>query len=320
VLYRGPTWHKAVLLLSAAPIAVLMNSFRIALVGLLVNAYGIEQAEGLSHLMEGWVVFLSCIVILFGLAALMLRLQPAPRMALADALDLDLHAVWPEFMRLGRMRPSAAFLFAGALTLGLGLAWTLSPDRSPPPLNRAAFTAFPRQVESWRADPPRELSAAVERTLAADDYISLSFSSPQEAVPVEFFSAWYFDQTKGGIHSPEVCLPGGGWEMTSIEAVDIGPQIGQPVGFNVNRAVITKSGLQLMVYYWFDQSGRKVASDYKAKLSLLWSGITENRTDGALVRLTTPVLRGESSGEAEARLQRFLIPIASTLPKFVDGR
>ncbi|WP_236638518.1 exosortase [Mangrovicoccus ximenensis] len=45
ILYRGPFWHKAVMLLSAAPITVLMNSFRIGMIGILVNYYGIEQAE-----------------------------------------------------------------------------------------------------------------------------------------------------------------------------------------------------------------------------------------------------------------------------------
>ena len=65
VLYRGPRWHKAVLLLSAVPIAVLMNSFRIGVIGILVDRYGIAQAEGFLHVFEGWVVFLTCIGILF---------------------------------------------------------------------------------------------------------------------------------------------------------------------------------------------------------------------------------------------------------------
>jgi exosortase D (VPLPA-CTERM-specific) len=57
ILYRGPIWHKAVLLLSAAPLTVLMNSFRIGVIGILVDSYGIEQAEGFLHFFEGWVVF-----------------------------------------------------------------------------------------------------------------------------------------------------------------------------------------------------------------------------------------------------------------------
>jgi exosortase len=36
VLYRGPVWHKLVLLLSAVPLAVLMNSVRIGIIGVLV--------------------------------------------------------------------------------------------------------------------------------------------------------------------------------------------------------------------------------------------------------------------------------------------
>src|SRR5690606_15816094 len=67
ILYRGPLWHKALLLLSAAPLTVVMNSVRIAVIGVLVNNYGIEQAEGFLHFFEGWVIFLICVAILFGL-------------------------------------------------------------------------------------------------------------------------------------------------------------------------------------------------------------------------------------------------------------
>ena len=68
ILYRGPIWHKAVLLLMAAPLTVVMNSFRIGMIGVLVNSYGIEQAEGFLHFFQGWVIFGACVAILFGLA------------------------------------------------------------------------------------------------------------------------------------------------------------------------------------------------------------------------------------------------------------
>ncbi|MEO1121140.1 MAG: exosortase, partial [Pseudomonadota bacterium] len=68
ILYQGPIWHKAVLLLSAAPIAILMNSLRIGIIGYMVNSYGIEHAEGFLHLFEGWVIFGLCILALLGLA------------------------------------------------------------------------------------------------------------------------------------------------------------------------------------------------------------------------------------------------------------
>ena len=43
-----------------APTTVLMNSVRIGVIGVLVNRYGIEQAEGFLHFFEGWVIFAAC--------------------------------------------------------------------------------------------------------------------------------------------------------------------------------------------------------------------------------------------------------------------
>ena len=55
------------------------------------------------------------------------------------------------------------------------------------------------------------------------------------------------------------------------------------------------------------------------KLYTFWDALTRQRTDGALVRLITPVMQGEQVQDAEARLQAFtkeIIPIlAQFLPK-----
>ncbi|MFD2858357.1 exosortase [Seohaeicola zhoushanensis] len=104
VLYRGPIWHKAVLLISAAPITVLMNSVRIAVGGVLVQKLGIEWLEGFSHFFEGWVIFLICVLILFGLARLMLFLHPS-KMSLVEALDLDTDGLMSQFTRLRHVYP-----------------------------------------------------------------------------------------------------------------------------------------------------------------------------------------------------------------------
>src|SRR6056297_868440 len=88
ILYRGPMWHKAVLLLAAAPLTVFMNSFRIGVVGIMVNSYGIEHAEGFMHLFEGWIIFLACVGILF-LMAIGLQQTRRNALTLRDAIDVD---------------------------------------------------------------------------------------------------------------------------------------------------------------------------------------------------------------------------------------
>jgi EpsI family protein len=67
--------------------------------------------------------------------------------------------------------------------------------------------------------------------------------------------------------------------------------------------------------YWFQAHDREVASEYLSKYYLVADSIRMNRSDGALVRLITPMSRGESADEAEARVMGFgsqLIPNLNT--------
>ncbi len=53
-------WIRWLIVLSTVPITILMNSFRIGVIGVLVDAYGTEQAEGFLHFFEGWIIFMAC--------------------------------------------------------------------------------------------------------------------------------------------------------------------------------------------------------------------------------------------------------------------
>ena len=319
VLYRGPMWHKAVLLLSAAPITVLMNSVRIAIAGYIVNNYGLEWVEGFSHFFEGWVVFLACILILFGLARIMLFFNDR-NMSLAEALDLDTTGLGTQALRIRYVRASAAMVTAALVTLGGALAWQAMPQRQTAAIERESFMLFPRQIGEWTQAGPREtLSNSVALSLNADDYHSITLVKEGAAQPVGFFTAWYEDQSKGGVHSPEICLPGGGWEIAWLERSDMTEIVGSDVPFRMNRAIIQKGETRMMVYYWFEQKGRKVAWDFAAKFWLMMDGIRTGRTDGALVRLTTLIGPNETEADAEARLQEVLIDLQEPLPRFIPA-
>ena len=318
VLYRGPMWHKAVLLLAAAPITVLMNSVRIAFAGWIVDYAGLAYLEGFTHFFEGWVIFMICVALLFLLAWLMLFLHPE-RPGLADALDLDTTGWGAQAMRLGLVRASGAMVAAAALMAAGAAAWQLAPRVEQVAIEREPFVLFPREVGRWRSSPGLPLSTEVERTLGADDYRSVELTAPGAAAPVGLFMAWYADQSDGGTHSPEICLPGSGWEIAWLERVDIGAELGLAAPHPVNRAVIQKGGQRMMAYYWFEQHGRRIAWDYAAKFWLVWDGITLGRTDGALVRLLTPVGRDETEAEAEARLQEVFLDARPLLPRFIPG-
>ena len=317
VLYRGPMWHKAVLLISAAPITVLMNSVRIAVAGVLAQHYGVDWLEGFTHFFEGWVIFMSCILILFGLAWVMLRLQRT-KMRLADALDLNTDGLGTQALRLRLVQPSAAMMTSAMLLVGASLAWQAFPDRGAVTLMREPFIAFPRALGAWEQQGPQErLSAEVAQTLNADDYHNVTLSNGA-APSVGLFMAYYNTQgNDNGIHSPEVCLPAAGWEIAWLERIDIADELQSTEPFPINKAIIQRGKSRMMVYYWYEQQGRQVASDLAAKFWLFADGVRTGRSDGGIVRITTLIDEGEADQDAAARLMDVLRSVQVSLPRFM---
>lgn len=314
ILYRGPIWHKAVLLLAAAPITVLMNSFRIGMIGVLVNSYGIEQAEGFLHFFEGWVIFIACVGILFLMAISLQRLTRNPK-PLSEAIDLDTDQLGSIAGRILAIKPSAAMLAATVLTAGMSMVWFLTPTPAVVLPDRSPFMLFPREIDG-RFASFESLDPAVAGVLGADDYVSANYAGVGEPI-VNIFVAYYDNQTEGsGIHSPEVCLPVGGWEVFSLDPYEV-DMAGTNYGtFEVNRSVIQKGLSKQLVYYWFEQRGRRMTNDFTAKFMVVYDSWTRGRMDGAMVRFVTPII-DEDEASADLRLQGFMRESLKVLPRYV---
>ena len=135
-----------------------------------------------------------------------------------------------------------------------------------------------------------------------------------------FFSAFYHNQTDGtGIHSsgglPARRRLGDVRHRPPVE-INLQADTGW-APFEVNRAIIQKGLQQQVVYYWFEQRGQRITNDFMAKLVTVWDSLRTGRSDGALVRFTTPVMPGESVDQADARIQRLMAETLPMLPKFL---
>ncbi len=315
ILYKGPMWHKAVLLLAAAPITVLMNSFRIGMIGVLVNSYGIEHAEGFLHFFEGWIIFMACVGILFIMAIALQRLTPNP-LPLGEAIDLDTDGLGGIAARVFSIPSTTALVAATALTAAVSAGAMTYGEPEQVVVDREPFQLFPRSSGEWRGQI-EPLDPAVEAVLAADDLVNITYQAPGEAL-VNLFVAYYEDQGDGtGIHSPEVCLPAGGWEIFSIDPYEVDmSETGYGV-FNLNRAIIQKDSSKQLVYYWFEQRGKRMTNDFLVKADVVIDSIRTGRRDGALIRYVTPIRANEEPEDADARLQAFMKQNLGTLPRFI---
>ncbi|MEL7171665.1 MAG: exosortase C-terminal domain/associated protein EpsI, partial [Pseudomonadota bacterium] len=284
--------------------------------GFMVDQRGIEAAEGFLHLFEGWVIFGACVAILFLMAIAMQRLSPNPK-PLADTIDLEFDGLGAQAARVTTHVPSAALIAGALMTTAVSTAWVAAPQPETVRLERSPFAVFPRTLGDWSGNNAY-LEPDIEAVLGADDYYSAFYHRDGDETGVDLFIAYYHKLTEGeGIHSPEVCIPTAGWEIAGmeVEVVEI-PGSGWPP-FPVNRAIIEKGLNQQLVYFWFEQRGRRLTNDYAAKAYTILDSLSMGRTDGALVRVITPILEGEGEASAEARLQALLTDALPVLPQFI---
>ena len=173
---------------------------------------------------------------------------------------------------------------------------------------------FPVQVESWHA---REvpIEPRIIQALGVTDHVNRVYEAPGNP-SIYLYVGYYKSQRTGQlIHSPKNCLPGAGWEPVSVGSVElVGPKGNQ---VSVNRYVIQNGLQRQLVLYWYQSHGRIIASEYWDKFYMVMDALRLNRTDAALVRISTPI-RGndelESGTKAIAFAEDFIRQSGRVLP------
>lgn len=318
VLFQAPRWQRAVVFLSSIPLTVLMNSIRIGVISILVSYYGVEQAEGFLHDFEGWVIFMTCVVILFIEMFIMARLSGRGLLASLRMDTPPLGETWRIFTSQGISR---ATVVGAVAVLAVTLAMVPIKQREDFIPMRSSFATFPLVLGGW-AGQEGDVDQITLDALKADDTFLALYGNTEEAAPVNLWLAYYSSQRSGrSIHSPSSCLPGGGWKMTDFRRIEIDGVRADGSALPVNRSIIAMGDAQQLVYYWFSQRGRMMTNEYFVKWFIFWDGLTMQRTDGALVRVVTPVDKGPNGmEEAEARLQNFVRLLDPKLSYYLPDR
>src|SRR6187401_2220068 len=154
-LFQAPLWQRALVFFSTIPITIVMNSLRIAIVGILVNRFGPQDADGFLHMFEGWIIFIACAAVLVAEMTLLARFGSAgknkgffdvfyPPKVEAATLP-EVHGV--QLLTRGPLLSCLLLLCAA------GLATYLVSTRQEILPERTAFVSFPKTLGEWRGRP-----------------------------------------------------------------------------------------------------------------------------------------------------------------------
>jgi EpsI family protein len=174
---------------------------------------------------------------------------------------------------------------------------------------------LPRLIDGWSGTDV-QIDQDTLKVLGTGNFLSRIYALDGQPQSIDLFVAYFPTQRTGvTIHSPKNCLPGAGWAFESSQYVDLKDANGQP--HRVGEYVIVNGDNKRFAIYWYQAHGRSVASEYLAKVYMVTDAIRLNRTDGALVRVTTPIDPKEDTLRAKARVEAFTAQLAPSLPRFI---
>lgn len=179
--------------------------------------------------------------------------------------------------------------------------------------SREKLSQLPHHLGDWTgidvAIPEDQLEI-----LGAGDFLLRVYRTPDLAQPyVDLFIAYFPSQRSGeSIHSPKNCLPGAGWSPVGAKRLQLSLPGHTP--FEANQYVIAKGEDRMLVLYWYLAHDRAVASEYWAKFYLVSDSMRLNRSDGSLIRVTTPLRPGEGIPAAQQRL----VSLAGNVMPLID--
>lgn len=316
-MFKGKLWMRLIIFLSSVPIAIIMNGLRVGITGVLVEYYGIAAAEGFFHDFEGWIIFLGCTALLILEVYLFVKLSGMG--SVSNALDIDFTEVDQTHETAWHGRLSSHFITSAIALFCAGIL--LSPMMIPQYKNylpvenipeHPALSAISLEPGDWRGE--HSLLRDFELTILDPlDHIVTNYRNKDGAVINLYVAYWDEDIRGKRPHSPQICIPGGGWKLETINSIKVDEMMLNGESLNANRMEIIRGENRQLVYYWYQQRGRLIRTENSLRLYRYIDKLMKQRTDGAIVRLITALSENEQWEDADQRLKNFISLISDDL-------
>jgi EpsI family protein len=205
-------------------------------------------------------------------------------------------------------------LVSFALLVGAVGLWTLGlRDRQARAQEAADFARIPTQLGP-RIGLDESFDARTLEVLHADRVLGRIYRHLEDGSRTELFIAYFGSQETGSqIHSPQNCLPGGGWHILERSKWTVSTRSGPR---DINEFVIAKGPRRQIIHYWFLTRSGVLSNEFALKWDLVRNSLLGLPTDAAFVRLARPV-GPEGLGAARSELRRFCAEILPVLDEAI---
>ncbi len=200
-------------------------------------------------------------------------------------------------------RQAVHSLVALALMALTGALVTVPVGLSEIPL-RVDFESLPDGLPGWR---PTDRSAgdALPPDPRAPRRVTRAYE--REGHPLWATVEYYPSQDEARRAAARgLVIPAHGWSQIAERRVRIPVASAAGGQLEVNLVTLERQAGRVGIVYWYQIAQHPLASDHWYRVELLYNGLVRGRTDGALIRVASPMETNEDSGAVLARHADFL--------------
>jgi len=140
-------------------------------------------------------------------------------------------------------------------------------------------------IEGWKNSGLIQIDQRIVDELKLDGYVNNFFSNSEGVVSL-YIGYYLSSQKVSAAHSPLVCFPGQGWDLSDFEkkSVKVGNQT-----VNLMQIIATAPERKELLIYWFQAYEKTSPGEFLQKINTLLAKFTDGREDNAFVRVTVPM-------------------------------
>jgi len=144
---------------------------------------------------------------------------------------------------------------------------------------------FFSRIDGWEKGKINFVGDDIATSLDLDDYLYADFKKGSKYVSLYI---GYYETLKkvGSAHSPLVCFPGQGWNISETQNQKIKTDAGE---IHLASMIVGKGGKDELVLYWFQAYDRTSPGTFMQKVNSFLSKVRHKNERNAFVRITIPL-------------------------------
>jgi EpsI family protein len=309
-------WMKLLVVASTVPFAALINLLRIILTSVLAYYVGPVALNYLVHELTGIITFFIALALFIGLGEFLQRRVLRGERPVSSEQVADVNGVSESVSFSGRAKVSGSRSWlafsAGCFMLFLGVYLSFRLDAVHPlPLARE-LKSVPDQVGEYSTG--KGIGSEAYRDANAEQELSRYYAKGASETFEVYVGYRSYQRGDKRLSSPKLIMVPH-WNFVSLDPAQISIVGAGPI--DGVWMTLQKDTAKQLVLYWYQDRGETFAGEVAYRFHQAKKMILDSRTEGAIVRIATPLLDGENAQQARERISRFVPSFYPNLAKIL---